>query len=486
MGFIDAREWIAALEREGELVHCKTEVDWRGEIAEIVKRIVSKRGPAILFENITDYKSGRCTKLFVGGCGNSKRVVMALGLPKETRRDGIIQFLRKKFNESVKPVVVDEGVVKENIIMGEEINLFDFPVPMWHPMDGGRYINTYCGVVTKDPETGERNVGLYRGMILSRDEIGVLLVPAQHWGVHYSKYKVLMRPMPVAVVYNWDPAMEIVASNAVAGDEYELMGAIKGEPAKLIKCETSDLEVPASAEIVIEGTISPDPDTHELEGPFGEWTGYYGETRKRPVIKVDCITHRNDPIFRGMREGVSIDVMSEGVYTAHYGHIALLWNALEANGIPGIVDVALGATTIVKIRKMYEGHAKRIAAALWASQSAINLFKIVIVVEDDVDIHNLRDVERALMNNVDPERDLTVFPRVAGSSLDVSVSEDRRDELIYGAGNIGRLLIDATVNWKDHPPRKEWGNKRVPPKCTDSLPEVNALVDNRWNEYGIG
>lgn len=485
MGWRDAREWIARLEDEGELQRCKANVDWNGELAEIVIRAVSKRGSAILFENIKDYEKGRCTKLLVGAMGSRKRVAMALGLEKNTPRKQIIQYLRKKFRESIQPIMVDKGTVKENIVTGDQINLLEFPVPMWHPQDGGRYINTYCGVITRDPESGEQNLGLYRGMILDRDKIGVFLVPAQHWGIHYSKYKAMGNPMPVAIAYNWDPAMELVASNSVIGDECNILGAIRGEPVELIKCETSDLEVPASAEIVIEGSISPDPSTYEVEGPFGEWSGYYGEARKRPVIKVECITHRNDPIFRGQREGVSTKAMGEGVYAAHYGQIALLWNALEDNGIPGIIDVALGSTTIVKIHKMYEGHAKRIAAALWASQSAIDLFKIVTVVEDDVDITNLRDVERAIMNNVDPERDLTIFPGTFGPSLDVSLSEESRNELTYGAGNVSRLLIDATVSWKDHPPRKEWANSRLPPKCTESSSEISELVNRRWKEYGI-
>jgi 3-polyprenyl-4-hydroxybenzoate decarboxylase len=126
-----------------------------------------------------------------------------------------------------------------------------------------------------------------------------------------------------------------------------------------------------------------------------------------------------------------------------------------------------------------------VAAALWASQSAIDLLKIVTVVEDDVDITNLREVERAVMTNVDPVRDLTIFPNTFGPSLDVSLSADNRDELLYGSGNLSRLLIDATVNWKDHPPRKEWGNRRLPPKCTHSLPEVEALVEERWDQYGL-
>lgn len=183
-------------------------------------------------------------------------------------------------------------------------------------MDGGRYINTYCGVITRDPDSGQLNVGLYRGMIAGKNKISVFMVPEQHWGLNYLEYKQRGQAMPIAVAYGRDPVMIFVASAPVAAPEYEVMGEMRGQAVPLVKCETSDLEVPASAQIVVEGTVSPDPATFEIEGPFGEWPGYYGWSRKRPVIKVDCITHRNDPIFQGQVEGMRPGIISEAGYMA--------------------------------------------------------------------------------------------------------------------------------------------------------------------------
>ena len=486
MAFQDMREWLDKLEAEGELKRVKAKVDWDGEIAEISRRMLAERGPAILFENIKDHENTWCRKLFTSGLGTRGRIALMLGLPKGTPRREIVQLLRKRLKEPIKPAFVNTGPVKENIIKGEDVNLFQIPVPKWHPLDGGRYINTWCGVVTMDPDTGEHNVGLYRGMILSNNKIGVQLLPVQGWGTHYGKYQLRGKPMPVAIVYGWDPCLAFTAAMPLADiTEYEAMGAIRQQPVPLVKCETNDIMVPAAAEIIVEGSISPDPNTYEIEGPFGEWTGYYGMARKRPVIKVDCITFRNDPIYRGMIEGVRAGIVNEDAMASFVIYSALMWNILEQQGIPGILDVAPGPITVVKIHKTYQGQAKHIASALWGSRLAVNTLKIIMVVEEDVDIHNLRALQLAMQNFVDPTKDLVVFPMNLGSNLDVSLSEEDKNELKYGAGLQNKLLIDATIDWTTHPIREEWDNRRIPLTCTESLPDVVELVNNRWKEYGL-
>lgn len=486
MGNLDLREWIAKLESESELLRIKAKVDWNGEISGIIRKTFAERGPAILFENIKDYEKTVSTRLFVGGLGNQGRVNMMLGLPKGTPHSEAIQTVRERLKKMVKPVVVKAGPVKENIVKGNKIDLFQFPVPQWHALDGGRYINTFCGIVTRDPDTGELNVGLYRGMIVDKNRISVLLVPAQGWGVHYTKYKERGQAMPVAVIYGWNPVLPFVASAPLSSEpEYEAMGALLQQPVELVKCETSDLEVPASAEIVVEGTISPDSDTFEWEGPFGEWTGRYGQRSRRPVIKVDCITHRNNPIFRGALEGQGPGVITESGIMDYIVFSAIMWNTLESQGITGVLDVAPEPWGIVKIHKTYEGQAKRIAAALWGSQMTLNYFKIIVVVEEEVDIHNPRALQVVMRNNVDPKEDIVVFPGCPGSNLDPSMPADYRDELKYGIGIPNKWLIDATINWKTHPIREEYGNRRLPPLCTDYPKEIEDLVTRRWQEYGF-
>jgi 4-hydroxy-3-polyprenylbenzoate decarboxylase len=296
------------------------------------------------------------------------------------------------------------------------------------------------------------------------------------------------KPMPVAVVYGCDDSLVSAAAlpHPHPGcSEYDVSGGLRQKPLELVACETSNLEVPASAEIVIEGTISTDPTTFEMEGPFGEWRGFYGEARKRPVIKVDCVTFRDDPIFRGTLNALPIGIIGEVNLIGTFAHNALLWNILESQGIPGVIDVVSGPWTIIKIHKTERGQARRIAAALWGSHMGFYFHEIVVVVEEDVDIHNFREVQFAILNCADPKKDLVVFPATGGDPLNPSQSAEDKDELRYGAGKINRLLIDATIDWETHPKRKEWGNKRFPPRATDAHTEMEELVKRRWSEYGF-
>ncbi len=485
MAFKDLREWIDKLEAEGELKRIKAKVNWDLELAEIMKKVMAQRGPALLFENIKDYENTRSTRVFMGGLGTRRRICLMLGLPKDTPQRELVQETRKRFKEQVKPIRVNTGPVKENIIKGEDINLFEFPVPKFNPLDGGRYINTFAGVVTRDPDTGDINIGIYRGMICGKNKISTLVTYSKDWGVHYAKYKEKGKPMPVAVIYGWDPALLFVAGTPLPyQQEYDVMGAIRQEPVPLVSCETSDLEVPASAEIVVEGSISPDPNTYEMEGPFGEWRGYYSAPRKRPVIKVDCITHRNDAIFRGQVEGTKPGVISEGGYTGFTTFGALIWNTLESQGVAGVIDVVPAPVTVIKIHKTYQEQAKQIAAALWGSKLGTEMMKVIMVVDEDVDIDNLRALQLAFLNKVDVKNDLVVFPGSGDITNPCNPLEDR-DEQRYGTVSQNNLLIDATIDWRLHPIREEWGNRRFPPICTETPPEIERLVEQRWKEYGF-
>lgn len=487
MGFKDLRDWINTLETEGELHRIKAEVDWDLEISEILRRVNGRRGPAILFENIKGYQEGWCRKLFAGGLGNRRRMALMFGLPKDASHAEMIQLLRKRIREPLEPTLVENGPVKENVIERGNIDLYQIPVPKWHELDGGRYINSWAAYVTEDPETGRRNVGCYRGMITEKNRIGVLLLKSQDWGMHYAKYQKMGKPMPVAVIYGWDPSMIFVAGAPFPVYEFELMGAIRQESVELVKCETSHLHVPATAEIVVEGTISPDPGSYVEEGPFGEITGFYGGwDGKRPVIDVHCITHREDPIYRGSLEGTSKGIVSEYAMFSHVAFSAVMWNILEMQGLSsGVLDLVPAPTTIIKIHKSYQGQPRQLAAALWGSKFGSNTGKIVVVVEENVDIRNLREIELAIHANVDPTKDIIVYPLGAGSPLDTSLSPDARDEIKYGSPLQDKVLIDATVDWTTHPKRIEWGGERFPPKCTESPPEIVEIVDKRWAEYGF-
>jgi len=480
----DMRTWIEQLEAEGELKRIKAQVDWDGEIAEIQRMALGERGPSLLFENIKDHENTWCRELFVGGLIKSKYIALMLGLAKDTPRQEVLQLLRRRFKEPIEPGHVDTGPVKENIVKGNDVDLFQIPVPQWHPLDGGRYINSWLGVVTKDPDDGIYNVGQYRGMITGKDKISVFLIPAQGWGAHFSKYQRMGQPMPVALVFGWDPSMGFAAALPLSNiNEYQAMGAIMQEPVPLCKCETSDLEVPASAEIVVEGTISPDPSTFEMEGPFGEASGLYSRPEKRPVVKVDCITFRNNPIFRGSLAGVGM--VTEDMQTFFLGQPAIMMNTLELQGIPGILDIVPMPVVVVKIRKTYQGQPRQVAAALWGSKVAVNMAKVVMVVEEDVDINNPRALIALLHSRVDPDKDVIVYPMNMGSSGDPARALEDGIDMRYGSGVGSKLLIDATIDWTTHPAREEWGGRRLPLSPSHHFTEAAELVKKRWQEYGF-
>ena len=494
MGFMDLRQWLSLLEKEGELRRVRAEVNWDRELGAIARRVLEKKGPALLFENITGYQRGRCTRLFTGGLGSRARLALSLGLPRDVPNDQIVQYVMQKNGERRAPVLVRTGPVKEQIVRGDAIDQAEFPVPRWHYLEGGRYIHTFTCVVTRDPDTRVMNVGIYRGMIGRRDSSPMLLIKGgQHWGQHFVKYASRGEAMPVACVIGWDPIMPFLAGSPIPAGvcEWDVMGGYRDEPAELVKCETVDLEVPASAEIVIEGTISDDPATYEMEGPFGEFTGYVSDVPTlRPTIRVSCITHRTDPIFRGSLEGTLPGSNSENSVMSSVQRAGIAWNILKGAGIPGVRDVYVhpisnGVNIVVQITKHYQGQPKQIAAALWGNAAAQYRYKNVFVVEDDIDPSSYEQIDWALAHRVNAGEDgIVIFPGIFGSPIDPSTPMSDRDVSRLGTGLWNRVLIDATRSWKLER-RPEWGAARFPPTVRPA-PEDEARVRERWTEYGLG
>jgi 4-hydroxy-3-polyprenylbenzoate decarboxylase len=496
MAYDDFREWISTLEKEGQLSRVSCEVDWNREIGAITREVLSrsKSGPSLLFENIKDYKDTWCKKVFVNGLSARERVALAVGLSTDTPFKDIVRVIKERIAKPSEIKVVDTGPVKENIIKGDDIDLFQIPVPQWRRLEGGRYIHTPTSIVTRSRETGLMNVGTYRGQIVEKDRIGTILATTQHWGHHYSSYKNKNEVMPVAAVLGWDPVLVMLAGAPILHpgcSEYEFASSLRQSPCELVKCETNDLLVPASAEIVIEGYISSDPSEFRMEGPFGEYTGYMGgQAAPRPNIKVTAITHRNNAIFRGALEGCQPHNWSESAYYTVPCFSAVTWNLLDTVGVPGVLDVWANPVTEntiskVRIRKAYRGHAKQVANALWGSTIANYAGKFVIVVDEDVDIHDYEQLEHAIAHRVNPDMNhILFFPGTFGSMLDPSVPLPQRNVVKYGQGKWTRVLIDATINWELEP-EMQYGNEKFPPSAVEIEPDDKALIDRRWNEYGI-
>jgi 4-hydroxy-3-polyprenylbenzoate decarboxylase len=487
------RSWLEQLDAVGQLRRVKAEVDWDQEIGAITRVNLALRGPALLFERIRDHESTRCSRLMTSGMGTKAQVCLMLHLPPDTPDRAIVRRLKDLFRQPLPPVKVRTGPVKQNVLRGRQVDLGEFPAVKWHHQDGGRYLDTFCGVVTKDPETGRTNIGIYRGQVLGRNTIGKLLIPTQHWGAHFAKHRGAKTPMPLAVVHGWHDVLPFCAGSPFPKNvcEWDMMGAILGRPVELVKCETVDLQVPATAEIVMEGHISPDPTTFQPEGPFAEYPGYSGgQPSPKPVFTVECITHRDDPILRGTLEGARPGFPSEDSVLCAYAWSAIAWNVLEDVGVNGVTDVwqppvSTGTNIVVQIRKSYRGHAPQVANALWGTGAGQWFYKNVMVVEEDIDIRDPVALDWAFAFRVNAgEGQLLTFGPTFGSVLDPSTPREQANAMKYGTGRWTRVLIDATRNW-EFERNPAWDNRRYPP--INKLPvELERKVRDRWDEYGLG
>ncbi|GBC87912.1 3-octaprenyl-4-hydroxybenzoate carboxy-lyase [bacterium HR13] len=479
MSYTDLREFLKTLEREGELARIKEPVSPILEISEVTDR-VSKTpagGKALLFEKVEGYSVPVLTNML----GSEKRIKLALGyenledigwkLYRLLRPEIPNTFLEKlkrlpelkKLNDSL-PRIVRKGPVKENIIK-EKINVLDFPIPKCWPEDGGRYI-TFGQVITKDPESGIRNVGLYRVQVLSEREL------ALHWQIHkdgnhhYWKAKRLGKKLEVAIAIGGDPVLSYVASAPLPPevDEYLFAGLIREEGVELVKGETVELEYPAHAEIVIEGYVDPQEELVD-EGPFGDHTGFYTPVDKYPKMHITAILHRDNPIYlstlvgRPPQEDKYIGWATERIFLP-----------LIKFNLPEVVDYHLPAEgcfhnfCFVSIKKRYPGHAFKVAYAL-LGLGLMSLEKVIVVFDEWVNVHNMEEVLWAWGNNMDPSRDVLILKGPI-DVLDHSTSQ-------VGFG--GKMVIDATTKWKEEGYTREW------PKVIEMSKEVKEKIDKLWD-----
>jgi 4-hydroxy-3-polyprenylbenzoate decarboxylase len=492
----DMRSWLAALEAAGEVKHINGEVDWNIELGTVARLLQGPAtGPSVMFNNIKDYNKpdSRCKKVFTGALANYRRIAMMMGLPPETHPRELVKLGRTILTGAIPPKIVKTGPCKENILTGDKIDLYDFPAPFWNRLDGGRYIMTYGGCVTKDPETGVMNVGVYRGMIHDKTHIPILMWRAQHIGHHVTAWEQGgASEIPIAVAIGVEPALEFCAGAPVPKGicEYDVAGAIRGAPIELVKCETVDLYVPATTEIVIEGYLQIDPKNYQPEGPFAEFTGYLaGDPSNKPTIRVTAITHRNNPILRGTIEGALPGSYSENTVTSSIMRAATAWNVMDRSGVPGITDVwcppvQAGINLLIQMRQSYRNQAKQAANAVWGSSAAHVRYKHITVVDDDIDIHDYGAVDWAIAYRVNAgENDVIIMPSTFGLGLDPSVRKRDRNPALFGTGKWNRVLIDATMNL-DYDPDPDFGGARFPPKVWPAKADIDQVM-KRAKELGL-
>ena len=523
MAYDDLRSWITALERAGELRRIATEVDPVLEIAEITDRVSKGNsrnrtpGPALLFQNVKGYPQGQ---VFINQFGSPGRMNLALGVSSlDEIAERIRVFLDVKspqgFLDKVKmlpmlaemgkffPKTVASGPCKE-IIKRDSFSLLNFPVLQCWPKDAGRFITLPC-VITRDPKTGKRNVGMYRmqvydektaGMHWQRQKVGaehyrealraaatsgeparspqaVDIMARSSGGSHLAQGEAPSGKMEVAVAIGTDPAVTFSAIVPAPPDveEYLIAGFLRQKPVELVKCETVDLEVPATAEIVLEGYVN--LDELRTEGPFGDHTGFYSLEDEYPVFHATCITHRKDPIYATTIVGKP--PMEDGWMGKAVERIFLPLMKLT---IPEIVDINLPVEgvfhnlMIVAIKKSYPGQARKVMNAIWSLGQAM-FTKCIIVVDEDVDVQNIADVTLKALNHIDPERDIQ-FTLGPVDSLDHASRLPN-----YGS----KMGIDATRKWASEGFTRPWPDEIVMDRKT------RELVDRKWKvlakEIGI-
>jgi 4-hydroxy-3-polyprenylbenzoate decarboxylase len=474
----DLREWLKRVERLGELEKIDG-VDWNLELAALAELVNEKFAaherarPALLFDNIQGYPAGR--RVAANLVSSVGRLSLTLGMDPALGEFDFIQQWRHRAKEitAIEPETVKDGTLFEHTTRGDDIDLFQFPVPRWHELDGGRYIGTDDLVVTRDPDDGWVNVGTYRVMIHTKDRIGLHMSPGKHGRVHRDKYFAAGKPCPVAISFGHHPIYFLVAStDAPYGvSEYAYAGGILGAPAKLVAGPLTGLPLPADSELAIEGEVILGETT--VEGPFGEWTGYYASSQNEPVIRVKAVYHRRDPILCGfpLLRPSSGDNLHSSLMRAGF-----LWNALEDAGVPDVRAVwahpAAGRfMTVIAIRQRYPGHARQAAVIASQCRAGAYLGRYVVVVDDDVDITKSDEVIWAIGTRSDPKRSIEILDRCWSGPLDPAIPREEK-------GFSSRALIDATrpYEWRDQFPAVSGASAELREKVGKKW---SALLDER-------
>ncbi len=474
----DLREWIALLERENELVRVTAEVDPELEITEITDRVVKSGGPALLFENV----KGSRLPLLINQFGTERRMCLAFGVERLddvaakleevlelTPPQGLVDKVRKlgtlKSIADSAPKTVSKAACQEVVLQGDDVDLDLLPIMRCWPLDPAPFI-TLPAVITKDRQTGVRNVGMYRMQKVDRRSTFM------HWQIHKDgRADLLAAPdgrIPVAVALGLDPVTADSASAPLPKHVGELMvaGFLKGSAVQLVPCKTVDLEVPANAEIVLEGWV--DASDTGMEGPFGDHTGFYTPPEEFPFFRISAITMRRDAIYPSIVVGKP---PAEDEWLAKATERIFL-PAIRMS-VPELVDYDLPTAgafhncVIVSIRKRYPGHARKVMHAVWGL-GLLSLAKAVVVVDENVDVHDYEDVFFRVCANVDPKRDVVL----ADGPID---QLDHASVLPSFGGKIG---FDATTKGPDEGAR-EW-----PPEI-EMTAEIRERVDARWTELGL-
>ena len=487
MAFKDLRDFIDLLEQEGELKRIQTEVDPYLEVTEISDRTLRRGGPALLFENV----KGSSLPLLANLFGNTRRIALAMGQEDlEGLRDvgKLLAFLREPTPPSgwkdlwqslpsyksvlnISPNVKRSAPCQEIVIKEDDIDLSMFPIQTCWPGDAGPLV-TWPLVITKGPEKERQNLGIYRMQLIGPNKLIMRWLSHRGGALDFRDWK-LKHPgenFPVSIALGADPATILATVTPVPDSlsEYAFAGLLRGGKTDIVKSQTNELQVPASAEIVLEGVIEPDEIADE--GPYGDHTGYYNEVEQFPVFTVKRITHRKDPLYHSTYTGRPPDEPAMLGVALNEVFVPLLQKQF-----PEISDFYLPAEgcsyrmAVVSMKKQYAGHAKRVMMGIWSFLRQFMYTKFIVVVDDDVDIRSWEDVIWAITTRIDPIRDTVLIDNTPIDYLDFASP-------VSGLGS--KMGLDATNKWPGETER-QWG----PP--IEMSTEVKQHIDELWKELGI-
>ena len=476
MAFNDLREFIDGAKRLGDVKEIHG-AHWDLEIGALTEIFAGRQNsPLLLFDRIPGHPPNYrvASNLLI----HPRRSALALGLPSEISKTELVLKWKEilKTIRRIPPKTVATGPLLENVRTGEAVDLAQFPTPRWHELDGGRYLGTACCVIVADPDDGWVNVGIYRIQLHDRKTVGMYISPGHHARIIREKYWARGMPCPVAVTFGQEPLLWLAAGQSVAYgvSEYEYAGGLRGAPVEVIKGEVTGLPIPATAEIAIEGEAPPPSEEKRVEGPFGEWPGYYAHgAQPEPIIKVRALYYRNDPILTGAPP-LKPPILTFGVPIA----AAAIWNYLESADVPDVKGVwcFVGGSApgggapffVVSLKQRYNGHAQQAAVAALGCRAGNYHGRFIVVVDEDIDSTDLGEVIWAVSARCDPKTAITVIDGCWSTPLDPAMPPEKKDAADF---TNSRAIINACrpYAWKD----------QFPPVNVLS-PELRSRVAEKW------
>jgi 2,5-furandicarboxylate decarboxylase 1 len=409
--FNDLREFLTFLENKDELLKTKKPVDVKFEISSYIRKTSDQRGPALFFENVKNFNMP-----VVGGVfATRERAFLAL----ETTSQDYVHKFQNALDHLLPPKLVSSAPCKDVIYTGDDVDLTRLPIPIFSEKDPAPFITLGLSI-SRDPKSGGKNTSIYRLQLKGRNRLGIM---AQHLVRQLVEAESLGKGLPIAIAIGTDPVIPLATQwmAPYGTDEMALAGALRGEPVEVVKAETIDLEVPATAEIVIEGNVL--PNIREEEGPFGEVSGYYTPANPKPLIEVSAITHRKNPIFQAALTGMPT---TENHILKQLPLEATFYWMLKKE-FPGVTAVhfpaagTVGMISVIAMKQAYECEARNVIATMFGSRRN----KITIVVDHDVDIYDMEKVLWAIATRTQADEDIVIFPRLVATAMDPSVRKFR-------------------------------------------------------------